>query len=137
MDFLKRNSIEENHLPGRIIQNAVGKGYVINSEKMTICFAHYSAESGPMEPHNHAEETVVVLSAEKSFVRWGTVKDNLEHKQALAAGDVMHFPELEWHVFGYDEGGSLDALCIYGQVDNIRPEEILNQYIEKEGIKDE
>lgn len=36
----------------------------------------------------------------------------------------MHFPELEWHVFGYDEGGFLDALCIYGQVTNIRPEEI-------------
>lgn len=39
-------------------------------------------------------------------------------------GDIMHFPELEWHVFGYDEGGFLDALCIYGQVTNIRPEEI-------------
>lgn len=39
-------------------------------------------------------------------------------------GDLMHFPELEWHVFGYDEGGFLDALCIYGQVTNIRPEEI-------------
>ena len=36
----------------------------------------------------------------------------------------MHFPPLEWHVFGYKDGGYLDALCIYGQVTNIRPEEI-------------
>ena len=37
----------------------------------------------------------------------------------------MHCKEWEWHVFGYEEGGYLDALCIYGQVDNIRPEDIL------------
>ena len=39
--------------------------------------------------------------------------------------DVMHFQELEWHVFGYEDGGYLGALCIYGQVDNMRPEDIL------------
>ncbi len=127
MDYLEREQIEQNRLPGRVIQNAVGsskRGYPVPSAKMTICFAHYSAESGPMEPHNHAEETVVVLSATDSFVKWGGSKEDLPHKQMLNAGDVMHFPELEWHVFGYNEGGSLDALCIYGQVDNIRPEEI-------------
>ena len=42
----------------------------------------------------------------------------------LHEGDLMHIPPLEWHVFGYKEGGYLDALCIYGQVTNIRPEEI-------------
>ena len=42
----------------------------------------------------------------------------------LHEGDLIHFPPLEWHVFGYKEGGYLDALCIYGQVTNIRPEEI-------------
>ena len=130
MDYLKREQIKQDHLPGRVIQNAVGsaqKCYPVPSTKMTICFAHYSAESGPMEPHNHAEETVVVLSARDSFVQWGDSKGNLPHKQMLNSGDVMHFAELEWHVFGYNEGGSLDALCIYGQVDNIRPEEIDNK----------
>ena len=36
----------------------------------------------------------------------------------------LHFPELEWHVFEWDEGGYVDALFIYGQVDNIRPDQI-------------
>ena len=42
----------------------------------------------------------------------------------LQKGDLLNFPPLEWHVFRYREGGYLDALCIYGQVTNIRPEEI-------------
>lgn len=127
MDFLKRDQIRKDRLPGRAIQNAVGsceRNYPIASRKMTICFAHYSEENGPMEPHNHAEETVVVLSAEKSYVCWGNSKADLPNRQELRAGDVMHFPELEWHVFRYEKGGSLDALCIYGQIDHIRPEEI-------------
>ncbi len=124
MKLVSRDSIEKNYLEGRIIQSAVGKNAAVESKKMTVSFAHYSAQSGPMEPHNHAEETVVVLAGEKCFVRFGGSPDNLENKLWLKTGDVMHFPELEWHVFEYEEGGYLDALCIYGQVNNIRPEEI-------------
>lgn len=133
MELLRRNERIKKYLPGRIIENAVGKGqdYPIKSEKMTICFAHYSEESGPMEPHNHAEETVVVLAGEKCYVKCGPSKDKMSEKHMLIAGDVMHFPELQWHVFGYEEGGFLDALCIYGQVDNIRPEDIVKQREEK------
>ena len=40
---------------------------------------------------------------------------------------MAHFDELEWHVFEYDKGGSLTIIVIYGQVDKIRPEEIINQ----------
>lgn len=129
MDFKCRDELEKAFLPGRVIENAVGKGlnYPIRSGKMTICYARYSAESGPMEPHNHAEETVVVVAGERCYVKFGPSKDQLDQKQMLKPGDVMHFPELEWHVFGYEEGGFLDALCIYGQVDNIRPEDILAQ----------
>ena len=57
-------------------------------------------------------------------MKWGSGKDSLEHTVELHEGDLMRFPPLEWHVFGYKEGGYLDALCIYGQVTNIRPEEI-------------
>jgi hypothetical protein len=32
---------------------------------------------------------------------------------------ILHFAELEW-----DEDGYIDALFIYGQVDNIRPDQI-------------
>jgi len=127
MDFVKRNDIKRNELPGRVVQNAVGRGSAVSSEKMTVSFCRYSAESGPMSPHRHAEESVIVLACKDAYVRWGTAPDRLEHTARLEAGDLMHFPELEWHVFGYDEGGYLDALCVYGQVTNIRPEEILQQ----------
>lgn len=124
MDFVRRNAIAANCLPGRVVQNAVGRNSAVASEKMTVSFCRYSAESGPMAPHNHAEESVVVLGCRDAFVRWGSGPDSLEHKQILHEGDLMHFPPLEWHVFGYEAGGYLDALCIYGQVTHIRPEEM-------------
>ncbi|PIO99421.1 hypothetical protein CJ014_08865 [Pleomorphomonas carboxyditropha] len=77
-----------------------------------------------MEPHNHAEETVVILDARNGWVRKGPAKDDLPEKVDLRAGTILHFEELEWHVFQYGEGGFIDAVCIYGQVDNIRPEDI-------------
>lgn len=126
MEFLRRDDIKRNELPGRVVQNAVGRNSALTSEKMTVSFCRYSAESGPMAPHNHAEESVVVLDCRNAFVCWGSGPDSLEHRAELHTGDLMHFPELEWHVFGYEEGGFLDALCIYGQVTNIRPEEILD-----------
>ena len=124
MEFVQRADIKRNKLPGRVVQNAVGRESAVASEKMTVSFCRYSEESGPMAPHNHAEETVVELDGRGAYVRWGSGPDSLEHTAMLHPGDVMHFPELEWHVFGYEEKGFLDALCIYGQVTNIRPEEI-------------
>lgn len=124
MDYVKRTQIPLNRLPGRTVQNAVGRNSAVASEKMTVSFCRYSAESGPMQPHNHAEESVVVLDCRDAYVRYGSGPDRLEHQVELSVGDLMHFPPLEWHVFGYREGGFLDALCIYGQVTQIRPEEI-------------
>lgn len=124
MEYLQRENIQKNALPGRVVQNAVGHNSALNSEKMTVSFCHYNAGSGPMAPHNHAEESVVVLDCRDAYVLWGDGPDQLTHRQELQVGDLMHFPELEWHVFRYEEGGFLDALCIYGQVTNIRPEEI-------------
>ncbi|NLU23624.1 MAG: hypothetical protein GXW99_02665 [Clostridiales bacterium] len=124
MEFLHRNDIEKNFLPGRVVQNAVGRSSALGSEKMTVSFCHYSVESGPMAPHNHAEESVVVLDCRNAYVLWGNSPEHLTNRQSLKTGDLMHFPELEWHVFCYEEDGFLDALCIYGQVTNIRPEEI-------------
>ena len=62
MDFVRREDIRKNELPGRVVQNAVGRNSAVASEKMTVSFCRYSAESGPMAPHNHAEESVVVLA---------------------------------------------------------------------------
>ena len=78
-----------------------------------------------MEPHNHAEEALYIIAAEKGWIRFGAGKEALGGKVYLEAGMTLHIPELEWHVFGYDEGGFIEAIFFYGQVDNIRPEEIL------------
>ncbi len=77
-----------------------------------------------MEPHHHAEETVYIIDARDGWIRRGPSKDNLNEKVPVRAGTILHFDELEWHVFEYGEDGFIDAACIYGQVDNIRPEDI-------------
>ena len=69
MDFVKREEIKRNDLPGRTVQNAVGRNSAVDSEKMTVSFCRYSAENGPMAPHNHAEESVVVLDCDRAGAR--------------------------------------------------------------------
>jgi hypothetical protein len=127
MRLIQRNELREENLPGRVIQKAVGKDAFSKSEIMTMGFAHYSARSGPMEPHRHAEEIVYIVSAKKARVRHGPAKDDMSGGAPLQTGMTLHFPELEWHVFEYGKGGRLDIIFFYGQVDNIRPEEILEK----------
>lgn len=127
MILVKRDAIPPQRLPGRIIQSAVGRHSIVESNKMTVGFARYSADSGPMEPHHHAEETIYVVESVKGYVRYGDGKHALGERIPLAAGMVLHFPELEWHVFEYDEDGFVDIVFIYGQVTGIRPEEIAGQ----------
>ncbi len=124
MRVLQRNDLHREQLPGRVLQRAIGKNSASTSGKMTVSFCRYAAESGPMEPHHHAEETVYILDAQGGRVRKGPAKDDLNETTALVKGTILHFDELEWHVFEYEEGGFIDAVCIYGQVDNIRPEDI-------------
>ena len=126
MKILARESLEPILLPGRTIQKVVGKDGPSVSSKMTMGFAHYSAESGPMDPHQHAEEIVYILNAKDGYLRYGPSQVDLPEKLKLRAGMTLHVPELEWHVFEYGEGGFVDIIFIYGQVDNIRPEEIEN-----------
>ena len=123
MRLIRRDDVTREVLPGRLIQKAVGREAHSESEKMTIGFASYSAEAGPMSPHHHAEEAVFILRSKGGRVRWGGDPDNLVESAALEAGMLLHFPELEWHVFEYDEDGIVEILFIYGQVDKIRPEE--------------
>lgn len=77
-----------------------------------------------MEPHHHAEEIVYILSVVGGWVRYGDSKDELPEKLALESGMTLHISELMWHVFEFSEGGHIDIIFFYGQVDNIRPEEI-------------
>ncbi|MDF2874787.1 MAG: hypothetical protein K0R22_1470 [Sporomusa sp.] len=127
MDIVKRSQLAREVLPGRVIQKAVGRDGVIGSDKMTMGFAHYSRESGPMAPHNHAEETIYVVDSKAGWVRYGSAADKLENKAVLQPGMILHFTELEWHVFEYEAGGYVDIIFFYGQVDNIRPEEIMQK----------
>lgn len=123
MRIAKREQIAKDVLPGRALQRAVGANSLFETDTMSVCYATYCAEYGPMEPHHHAEETIVVVSSDGGRVEWGPAKDNLPHKAELSAGDVLHIPENEWHVFRFREGGSLDVVCIYGKTDNLRPED--------------
>lgn len=125
MRVIIRDRLESLSLPGRVIQKAVGKDSTVQSAKMTMGFGHYSAASGPMEPHQHAEEICYVLSAEKSWVRFGSSKEQLTEKVDLETGMTLHFAEMEFHVFEYADDGHVDLIFFYGQVDRIRPEEIV------------
>jgi hypothetical protein len=124
MEIIARRELQENRLPGRIIQKAVGKDARSRSGRMTMGFGHYSKKSGPMEPHQHAEEICYIIDARKGYIRYGDGKQKLEERIALERGMILHVPELEWHVFEYDGDGFVDIIFFYGQVDNIRPEEI-------------
>jgi hypothetical protein len=124
MNIIKRSDLDKICLPGRIIQKAVGKDGSSTSGKITMGFARYSEESGPMEPHHHAEEVVYILSSKKGWVRYGQELGRLENLIPLETGMVLHNPPLEWHQFGYEQGGHVDIIFIYGQVDKIRPEEM-------------
>jgi hypothetical protein len=123
MQIIEREELPEHRLVGRIIQKAVGREAAARSERMTMGFARYSDASGPMEPHCHAEETIFVLAAEEGWVRCGPAKDDLPHRFPLRAGQTLHIPALEWHVFEHRAGGHVDIIFFYGQVDDIRPED--------------
>lgn len=124
MEIIKREDVQEIMLPGRKIQKVVGLDSFSKSNRMTMGFATYSAEAGPMEPHNHAEEICYVISSDKGWLRKGPARDRLEEKISLEAGMTLHIPPLEWHVFEYGPGGHVDIIFFYGQVTNIRPEEV-------------
>ncbi len=127
MVIIERDNLIKNRLPGRVIENAVGKDAFSESKKMTIGFGTYSIESGIMEPHQHAEETVYITKSKHGRLRYGPDKNDLPIVVPLEEGMLLHIPELEWHVFEYDEGGMVEIMFIYGQVDNIRPEDIKKQ----------
>lgn len=121
---LQREELPSEVLPGRLLQRAIGKASASSSGKMTVAFCRYAAESGRMQPHHHAEETIYIIDARDGWVRYGPNSSQIESKVAVRAGTILHFPALEWHVFEYADGGFIDAVCIYGQVDNIRPEDM-------------
>jgi hypothetical protein len=124
MNFVDTHKLEGRVLPGRIIYKATGQDGPMVSSRMTVSFGTYAGEYGPMTPHRHAEECVYIVHSLRGRVRYGGKPDALEHSLMLGDGMLLHFPENEWHVFEFDPGGRIDAMFIYGQTDNIRPEDI-------------
>jgi len=124
MRSIQRAAVASDPLPGRAVQRIVGKGASLVSSEMTVGTASYGDDYGAMEPHNHAEETVVVLESYRAWVRWGASKDDLPNRIDLEAGLVINTPAWEWHVFEWQPGGHADILVVYGQVENIRPEDV-------------
>ncbi|WP_295764434.1 hypothetical protein [uncultured Oscillibacter sp.] len=117
MNYVERKGVEEILLPGRFMQKVVGDtgdGYRIPSDIMHVGYCRYCGEAGPMEPHMHAEETVQILRADRAWVRYGSSPDHLDHRLALEKDMTLQFAKREWHVFEYEEGGSLEILFIYG-----------------------
>lgn len=123
MKIIDRDHMSADLLPGRKLQRAVGKNSYSDSDAMTVGYAAYSVESGLMEPHQHAEETVVIIDSKDGYVFWGPDKDQLHQNVKLCKGMILHIPENEWHVFTYDDGGFVDIVFIYGTSGNIRPED--------------
>lgn len=124
MNSVRRADVPLVRLPGREVQRIIGRDASLGSTRMTVGTARYSDDSGPMAPHQHAEECIVVLAARGARVRYGPAPNDLPTVIPLEAGLILHIPELEWHVFEWDAGGHADCIVIYGQVDNIRPEDI-------------
>ena len=123
MKVINRNSVPQVELIGRVIQKAVGKDGFDRSAKMTIGFARYGNEYGHMEPHRHAEEVLYIINAKKGWFRSGSARDKLGKRKPFIPGILVHFDEMEWHGFEFEDDGFVDLIFIYGQVDNIRPED--------------
>jgi hypothetical protein len=117
MDLIIRSDVVKKPLPGRVIQLVTGQsGAVSPSDVITMGFAHYSAESGPMSPHRHAEEVVYVLESVDGYTRYGGFGDEpneLGERIVLKPGMTLHFPKNEWHVFEFEEGGHVDIIFFY------------------------
>jgi hypothetical protein len=125
MKIIRKSDCQISELPGRNIWKVIGKESFSESKKISFGFARFSHVLGLPEPHHHAEEICYVLKSEKAFVRFGSAIDSLGDLHPLNGGMTMHIPELEWHQFVCEDGGYLEIIFIYGQVDNIRPEEII------------
>jgi hypothetical protein len=123
MDILRREAIPSEDLVGRSVQRAVGAGAASESQRMTVAFARYTLAFGSMRPHRHAEETVYVLATSGVSFRYGDSPDSLTERIELEPAMVIHIPPAAWHVFECQPEGFADTVVMYGQVDDIRPED--------------
>lgn len=117
MKLVERKDVTKKPLPGRVIQLVTGQsGAVSHSDMITMGFARYSEESGPMDPHHHVEEIVYILESQDGYVRhggFGKEPNELGDRIVLKPGMTLHFPANEWHVFEYEIGGHVEIIFFY------------------------
>ena len=123
MEILSGKDMDRNVLPGRIVNEAVGKNGPVFTTAMRVCICEYCAQAGKMEPHRHIEEACYVSQSDRAWVRYGNTPDCEDGKVMLEEGMVMHFPAWEWHVFEYEDGGSLTLVCFYASTADAKPPE--------------
>lgn len=121
MKFLYDDKLESVMLPGRTVREAIGKKGPVLTTAMRVCICEYSEASGPMEAHRHIEEACYVSKSDRAWVRYGSTKDCTEGKVMLTPGMLIHFPDWEWHVFEYEDGGMLELICFYGSTEDRVP----------------
>lgn len=95
MSLVTREQVGSVRLPGRTIQSAVGKNAFSDSRALLVGFAHHSAESRPLEPHQHAEEVMHILDAGRGWVCFVPAKYELGERIAQEAGTGRQNPPLE------------------------------------------
>lgn len=124
MEYHFAKELDNCVLPGRAIRKCVGLDGKIHSTEMSFGRTMFAPEYGSMQPHHHAEEIIYVLDAKNSYVKFGEEEDCGNGKIQLSTDMVLHFAEMEWHVFGFDDPeGYADILFFYPGVQNLRPEE--------------
>lgn len=123
MKYVKKQELAIDALPGRGLLRAIGKDSYFASDQMSVGYALYQADYGMMEPHQHAEETVIITKAKKGWVSWGAAKEQLTQTMRLEEGMILHIPDKEWHAFTYEEGGFVEIIFIYSGTANVRPED--------------
>lgn len=71
MEFINKKDVPVDALPGRGLLRIVGKNSVFDSDQMSVGYALYSETYGEMEPHSHAEETVIITRSVNGWIEWG------------------------------------------------------------------
>lgn len=123
MEYVKKSEIEIDALAGRGLLRVIGKQSHFDSDKMSVGYAIYSQVYGLMEPHAHAEETVIITSVKEGSFSWGKTKDDLYNSIKLEEGMILHIPQDEWHVFNYERDGFIEIIFIYGETSNLRADD--------------
>lgn len=118
MDIIKRAELAQNVCLGRTIWRAVGINAPLEDE-ISVGFTRFSLKDGAMKAHKHEREVIYVIDACGASARFGSDPTQLGNSTQLRNGDLLRFPEGEWHIFDLqDENAYLDILWVFSVPQN-------------------